>query len=239
MKILTSIATLFVIGSVLGYIIELFFRRIFTAKKWVNPGFMMGPYLPIYGFGTLILYGFCYIEIPSLPYAIVVTIKLVIIGVSMTLIELITGLIFLKFFNMRLWDYTNRKWNFKGVICPLFSFIWFIVGGLFYVLLYSVLADAVEFISDNTIYTFFVGIVVGMIIIDACYSFHLGIKVKQSLDGMRIRYDQFRESFKEHLLTKNQKRKSAFMALLASQKEEIKKFAFKNKHKNSDTINRK
>jgi len=237
MKILVSIATLFVIGSVLGYVIEVFFRRIFTAKKWVNPGFMIGPYLPIYGFGTLVLYGLCYIQIPALPYWAIVIVKLAIIGFAMTIIELITGLIFLNFFHMRLWDYTDRKWNYKGVICPLFSFIWFMIGGLFYILLYAVLVKAVEFISANTIYTFFIGIVIGAIIVDACYSFHLGIKVKRSLGDMRIRYDQFRDSFKEHLIEQNQKIKSSFIALLSSTKEEINKFATRNKNKKSDKIN--
>lgn len=45
---------LFFIGSTLGWIVELFFRRI-AHKKWVNPGFLIGPYLPIYGFGLCFL----------------------------------------------------------------------------------------------------------------------------------------------------------------------------------------
>ena len=57
MKVLVAIATLFVIGSVLGYIIELFFRRFVSQKHWVNPGFLVGPYIPLYGFGVLILFG--------------------------------------------------------------------------------------------------------------------------------------------------------------------------------------
>ena len=39
----------FYIGSTFGWLLELFFRRI-AHGKWVNPGFLIGPYLPIYGF---------------------------------------------------------------------------------------------------------------------------------------------------------------------------------------------
>ena len=57
MKYLVIISTLFVIGSLLGWVIELLFRRFVSQKKWMNPGFLTGPYLPIYGFGVLLLYG--------------------------------------------------------------------------------------------------------------------------------------------------------------------------------------
>lgn len=35
----------------------------------------------------------------------------------MTLLELVAGLIFVKGFKVRLWDYTNDRGNFKGIIC--------------------------------------------------------------------------------------------------------------------------
>ena len=56
METFIIIATLFVIGSLAGWVIEVLFRRFFSAHKWVNPGFMVGPYIPLYGFGVVILY---------------------------------------------------------------------------------------------------------------------------------------------------------------------------------------
>ena len=57
MSIFLTLAYLFFIGSVLGWVIELLFRNIVHHnKKWVNPGFCTGPYLPIYGFGLCTLY---------------------------------------------------------------------------------------------------------------------------------------------------------------------------------------
>ena len=45
---------IFFLGSTFGWVLELFFRRI-VHKKWINPGFLTGPYLPIYGFGLCVL----------------------------------------------------------------------------------------------------------------------------------------------------------------------------------------
>ena len=44
------IVFIFCLGSTFGSIVELFFRRI-VHKKWGNQGFLIGPYLPTYGFG--------------------------------------------------------------------------------------------------------------------------------------------------------------------------------------------
>ena len=84
-----ELAFLFMVGSVGGWVIELFFRRFFSMKKWINPGFLNGPYLPMYGLGTLLLYGACFIPLPR--WALVL-----LLFVALTLLEYITGLIFVK-----------------------------------------------------------------------------------------------------------------------------------------------
>ena len=52
-------AFLFLIGSLLGWGIEVVFRCFFSAnnpeRKWINPGFCMGPYLPLFGVGLCVL----------------------------------------------------------------------------------------------------------------------------------------------------------------------------------------
>ncbi len=62
MNLFLTIAYLFFIGSVLGWCLKLVFRKFFSAAnpehKWINPGFCVGPYLPIYGFGLCVLF-FC------------------------------------------------------------------------------------------------------------------------------------------------------------------------------------
>lgn len=190
MKTLIIVATLFVIGSLFGYVLEVIYRRI-AGKKWVNPGFLVGPYLPIYGFGVIVLYGVSNIVLPVPGWADVL-IKIVLIGVMMTLIELVGGLIFVNGMHIKLWDYSDRWGNFKGVICPLFSAIWLAIGSLYFFLLNPILVNAISWISENLIYSFFIGGVVGAMIVDTCYSLDLGLKIKKAAGELTIKYEQFK-----------------------------------------------
>ena len=197
MKYLVIISTLFVIGSLVGWIIELFFRRFVSQKKWMNPGFLTGPYLPIYGFGVVVLY-----VVSNLPLGITsqvwdIIVRILIIGVGMTLIEFIAGLIFIKGFGIKLWDYSNRKGNIMGIICPIFSLAWLVVGSLYYFLLNPLLVDSITWISENLIYTYFVGGVVGMMVVDFSYSIHLATKLKEFKELGDLRFEDFKKEFKK------------------------------------------
>ena len=199
MKYLVIISTLFVIGSLLGWVIELFFRRFVSQKKWVNPGFLMGPYLPIYGFGVVILYAVSNISFGIESQVWDTVLRIVIIGVGMTLIEFIAGLIFIKGFKIKLWDYSNRKGNIMGIICPVFSLAWLAVGSLYYFLLNPVLVMGISWISENLVYAFFVGGVIGAMIVDLSYSIHLATKVKELKEYSDLRFEEFKKELKELL----------------------------------------
>ena len=150
---------IFYIGSSLGWVLELFFRRI-VHKKWINPGFLVGPYLPIYGFGLCALtYSFFLFYNSTLsPFFIII-----LMGTLMTIIELIGGLIFQKE-GIKLWDYSDRFANYKGIICPLFSFIWTVLGGVYYYFIAPRMVRALEWFSNNLSFSFILGIFFGIII---------------------------------------------------------------------------
>ena len=199
MKYLVIISTLFVIGSLFGWVLELFFRRFVSQKKWMNPGFLTGPYLPIYGFGVALLYGVSNIPLGIESQLADAIIRILIIGVGMTLIEFIAGLIFIKGFKIKLWDYSNRKGNIMGIICPLFSLVWLIVGSLYYFLLNPVLVKGISWISENLIYTYFVGAVIGAILVDFAYSVHLATKLKEFKELQNLRFEEFKKEFKRRV----------------------------------------
>ena len=60
MNLFLTLAYLFFIGSTLGWVAELLYRRFLSGanpeRKWINPGFCVGPYVPLYGSGLCILY---------------------------------------------------------------------------------------------------------------------------------------------------------------------------------------
>ena len=203
MKYVVLVATLFVVGSTFGWILELFFRRFVSQKKWMNPGFLTGPYLPIYGFGVVVLFA-----ISNMPLGISnqvwdIIVRILIIGIGMTLVEFIAGLIFIKGMGIKLWDYSDRKGNIMGIICPIFSLAWLAVGCLYYFLLNPILISGLEWLSENVIYTFFIGIVIGMMIVDTAYSIHLATKLKEFKEAQSMRFEDFKAMLKKKMKFKN------------------------------------
>ena len=199
MKYLVIISTLFVIGSLIGWIIELFFRRFVSQKKWMNPGFLTGPYLPIYGFGVLVLYAVSNIPLGITNQIADIIVRILIIGVGMTVVEFIAGLIFIKGLKVKLWDYSDRKGNIMGIICPSFSLIWLVVGSLYYFLLNPFLVEGISWISENLIYTYFVGMVMGAMAVDFAYSIHLATKLKEYKEIADLRFEDFKKELKNRL----------------------------------------
>ncbi|MEG2015423.1 MAG: putative ABC transporter permease, partial [Clostridia bacterium] len=172
MDIFYTCLFLFMIGSFCGWCIELLFRRFFSTKRWVNPGFLNGPYLPLYGFGVVAMYGICSIPIDLLW-------KIVIIVVSMTLIEYITGLIFIKGLKIKLWDYSARWGNLQGIICPLFSAIWGICGVVFLFVIYPLLSTASVWLSVHKNFLFVIGLFYGVFAVDIAISFKLSSRIRK------------------------------------------------------------
>ena len=98
------LAFLFFIGCIIGWVIELFFRRFVSnreLKLWLNPGFLIGPYLPLYGCGLCILYLMAGLEGCFSSRAIL----FIFMAVLMTALEYIVGIIFIKNLHVKLWDY--------------------------------------------------------------------------------------------------------------------------------------
>ena len=161
MNLILNFIFIFYIGSTIGWLVELIFRRI-VHGKWVNPGFLIGPYLPIYGFGLCALTGiylmFYNLKLPSI-------IIILLMGASMTLIELIGGLSFVNK-PVKLWDYSNRWGNYKGIICPLFSLIWTIIGAIYYYFIAGFIIEKIEWFHNNMSFSFILGFFSGIIIID-------------------------------------------------------------------------
>lgn len=205
LEIFISIVTLFVFGSLIGWVIELFFRRFVSQKKWMNPGFLVGPYLPIYGFGTVGLYGLSNLDLSiiGLPDTNVwgIIVKILMIAIIMVGVEFIAGLIFIKGMKIKLWDYSNRKGNIMGIICPSFSIMWLIVGALYYFFMNEHLVTAIYWLASEShqIYYFFIGIVAGMILVDFAYSVHLATTIRKAAKKNKIiiSLDKLRENVKE------------------------------------------
>ena len=152
---------IFYIGATSGWVLELIFRRI-VHHKWVNPGFLIGQYLPIYGFGLCALTGIYLIFAKfNLPGIVII----LLMGLTMTLIELIGGLTFVNK-PVKLWDYSDRWGNYKGIICPLFTLIWTLIGAVYYYFIAGFIMDKLAWFNNNLSFSYILGLFTGVIIID-------------------------------------------------------------------------
>ncbi len=177
-------AFLFFVGSIAGWVIELLFRHYSVPKperKWINPGFCTGPYLPIYGFGLCILYLIASAE--TLPWMAGVTYKktvlFLLMAVMMTAIEYIAGVFLLKVENLRLWDYSQERGNIQGIICPKFSIMWALCGAAYYFLIHPRILNFLGWFSQNLAFSFVIGLYFGVFAIDVASAMHLVSKMRQ------------------------------------------------------------
>ena len=181
MSLLLTLAFLFFVGSVLGWVLELLFRNLTQRPdRIVNPGFCTGPYLPIYGFGLCTLYLLASLEKFSLisdPFWNKVMLFAA-MAVGMTLIEYVAGVFCLKFLKVRLWDYSNLWGNVQGIVCPLFSFFWAVLGAVYYFLIHPYILNALVWLSRNLAFSFFIGLFFGVFLIDVVYSTHLVSRIR-------------------------------------------------------------
>ena len=77
-------------------------------KKFVNRGFMRGPFLPLYGSGAVMM---LFVTIPVRD-SLVLTYIFGAIGA--TILEYITGACMEALFKVRYWDYSHKPFNIHG-----------------------------------------------------------------------------------------------------------------------------
>lgn len=207
MSLLLTLAFLFFIGSVLGWVLELLFRNLTQhPEKLVNPGFCAGPYLPIYGFGLCALYLLASLEKFSLIHNPFWNKMLLFfaMAVGMTLIEYVAGVFCLKFLKVRLWDYSGLWGNVQGIICPLFSFFWAVLGAMYYFLIHPYILEGLLWLSNNLAFSFFIGMFYGVFSIDVIHSAQLVVKLKKYAEDndVIVRY----EALKAHIRQRREER---------------------------------
>ena len=214
MYIFYKLAFLFAVGSMIGWFCELLFRRFAPVKsvsnKWENPGFLIGPYLPLYGFGSVSAYliGLVYDNYIS-EYEL--WLKLIIVFFSMafvmTCIELIAGIIFVEKLQLVLWDYSDEFLNYKGIICPLYSAMWGVLGIGYYFGIHRIVCMVVGWYLQHMEMSFPVGFFYGIFVLDCAYTFNLVAKIKAFTQehNAKIYYEKFRETIADYRLRQNDK----------------------------------
>lgn len=116
----------FFLYSFLGYLLECVVLSIEYKRPVVDRGFGHGPFCIIYGFGAL---GACIILKPVAGSPI----ELYTASMAMaTTMELVTANIMVRLFGAFWWDYSHKKFNYRGMICVESSLGWGFLGLFFF-----------------------------------------------------------------------------------------------------------
>lgn len=108
---------IFFIYAFLGWCTEVSFAALVTGK-FVNRGFLNGPWCPVYGFGVVIVLACLTPLADNLPVLFVGSVVLT------SILEWLTGFVLEKLFHQRWWDYSDEPFNLNGYICLRFSIAW-------------------------------------------------------------------------------------------------------------------
>lgn len=101
---------LFYTYSIIGWIAETTYVSIIK-KKFIDRGFLIGPYCPIYGCGAIIIIFYLTQYKDNI-------LTVFLLGMLLcSILEYFTSFIMEKLFNARWWDYSNDRYNLNGRIC--------------------------------------------------------------------------------------------------------------------------
>lgn len=81
------------------------------AKRFINRGFLIGPYCPIYGWGAIIIT--ILLHKYTNDWFVLFCMSIITCGI----LEYLTSYVMEKLFHARWWDYSRRKYNINGRIC--------------------------------------------------------------------------------------------------------------------------
>lgn len=101
---------LFMIYAIAGWCMEVI-GKLIQYKRFINRGFLIGPYCPIYGYGALLITFLLkkYTEDPIVLFFMAI----IICGT----LEYLTSYYMEKMFKARWWDYSQKKFNINGRVC--------------------------------------------------------------------------------------------------------------------------
>ena len=161
---------LFLIYSFIGWIVEVS-AFLIQDHKFVNRGFLIGPVVPIYGTGGIL------ITILLTKYQSDPIVLFCMAVIVCSILEYLTSYVMEKIFKTRWWDYSNKKFNINGRICLSNLIVFGIMGLVMVYLINQFLINILNKI-DPILLKCVVSILMVLFVIDFFVSFSVTSKIK-------------------------------------------------------------
>lgn len=221
-----------IIYSVIGWIYESTLCSI-TERRFVNRGFLNGPYCPIYGFGAILdILILGWIKNPILLF--------VLSAILTCTLEYITSYLMEKLFHARWWDYSNRKFNINGRVCLIGAVVFGTLSLILIKLVHPLVLKMIGMMSDTLFHTIVIALAVIFItdnVVTIAGFCHFDKKIKKFADEFKIQTEKLSENIKartENIKAKTENIKSKTNIQVPSvfsdiQENLAKKFNFQEK----------
>ena len=168
---------LFMIYSFMGWLMEVLLILI-KNKKFVNRGFLIGPYCPIYGYGVI---GILLLIGQNSKDILAVFLKSILIC---SVLEYLTSYLMEKLFKARWWDYSDKKFNINGRICLETMVPFGILGTVCFYILNPLFIKIISLI--NPIIRNIIGMILLVVYItDNIISFNIMNKIKGKIKAQK------------------------------------------------------
>ena len=186
----------FLTYSMMGWLVESIYMS-FCNHKITNRGFAKGPFCPIYGFGALTVF------FVLRPYSDNSILLFFLGSFLATTLEFLTALVMKHIFGEIWWDYHEKPFNYRGIICLESSIAWGFYTLFLFMFLQNIVAAFVAMIPVRA------GRVIGnLILIGYIMDFSATIyrqkkeNLQESMDEeQRQQIEQAKDKMKDNFLT--------------------------------------
>ena len=186
----------FILYSFMGWVVESIYMS-FCNHKITNRGFAKGPFCPIYGFGALTVF------FVLRPYSDNSILLFFLGSFLATTLEFLTALVMKHIFGEIWWDYNEKPFNYRGIICLESSIAWGFYTLFLFMFLQNIVAAFVAMIPVRA------GRVIGnLILIGYIMDFSATIyrqkkeNLQESMDEEQIQQiEQAKDKMKDNFLT--------------------------------------
>ncbi len=135
----------FPVYAFLGWIGEVIYRSS-VQKKFINPGLIIGPFLPLYGSISIII-----IAIYSVLPLKNIFLDFILFSVLVTFLEYLAAALAENYFKVRLWEYDDYRFNIKGRVCLRFAFFWGAYVLIFLYIIHPIIAYSLSKVNSQKV----------------------------------------------------------------------------------------
>jgi len=167
----------FIIYSFIGWAMEVVYMSL-RSKKFVNRGFLNGPFCPVYGFGAVSVIMFSDLVTDGI-------FPVFLFGFFfLSAIEYMTSLILEKMFGARWWSHYEWKLNISGRVAFMPSLFWGISSVIFVTVIHPETRSLVSSLPASTVGAIIASVVMLYFIVDMIVSSLMAWKLGRDMGGL-------------------------------------------------------